>query len=44
MTITDKILFTSTLLTAPTYVNMRPIVDIVCFQRTKVFYDFEEEF
>ena len=30
-------LFTAPLKTAPTYVNLKPKVDTVCFQRTKVF-------
>ena len=31
-------------MTDPIYVNLRPKVDTVCFQRTEGFYVFEEEF
>ena len=31
-------------MTAPIDANLRPNVDTTCFQRTKGFYGFEEEF
>ena len=45
MLITDSIfLFTAPLMTAPIYITWGPNVDPVCFQRTKEFYGFEEDF